>query len=49
VGEFALVAVRTHFEQFLGNWIVKDKIAVEEPVVELVCEKDEKVGEIEQK
>ena len=36
VSEFALVAEGTHLKQFFGNLIVKDKIAVEESVVELV-------------
>ena len=49
VSEFALVAVGTHFEQFFGNWIVKDEIAVEESVVGLVQERDERVGGIESK
>ena len=38
--EFALIAEVTHVEQFFGNWIVKDEIAVEESVVGLVKEKN---------
>ena len=42
MGEFAFVTERTHLEQFFGNWIVNDKIAVEESVVGLVYGRDEK-------
>ena len=36
MSEFAFVTEGTHVEQFFGNWIVKDEIAVEESLVELV-------------
>ena len=42
MSEFALVAESTHVEQFFGNWIVKDEIAVEESVVGLVHGRDKK-------
>jgi hypothetical protein len=37
VSEFAFVAEGTHVKQFFGNRIVKNKVAVEESVVRLVC------------
>ena len=40
MSEFTLVAEVTHVEQFFGNWIVKDKIAVKKSVVGLVKEKN---------
>ena len=42
MSELALVAEGTHVEQFFGNWIVKDEIAVEESVVGLVYGRDER-------
>jgi hypothetical protein len=42
VSEFAFVAEGTHVEQFFGNRIVKNKIAMEESVVGLAYGKDER-------
>ena len=44
MSEFALVLESAHVKQFFGNWIVKDKISVEESVVELVHERE--IGKI---
>lgn len=33
MNEFELVAAGTYVEQFFGNWIFKDKLAVEESMV----------------
>ena len=40
VSEFALITEVTHVEHLFENWIVKDKIAVEESVVRLEKEKN---------
>ena len=40
MSEFALITEVTHVEHLFENWIVKDKIAVEESVVRLEKEKN---------
>lgn len=44
MSEFAVVAAGTHVKQLFGDWIIKNEVAVEESVVELVYNRDERIG-----